>query len=236
MIKSVGNDEWKERAAKLPSGSKRRAFHSCQTSFNKTSFEYGRNGTEVWCKCYRCGYSRREDLSHVVYRPTEFKQVKVPTDLTPVTESIAKHAQQMLGVLQAYNLLPYLSQLQASESYGRLYLPDDTGSYCGLDFTGKQFIPWRSPHKHNMAMKVSPRGEAETHRLWIYGDADAYLQQVRDGGHCAFVPVADDATVQALLSVALACEYNAVVISHHPNAARLRKELSILGKVHLTGD
>ncbi|WXX18590.1 hypothetical protein ROV85_40 [Pantoea phage ROV85] len=236
MMKSVSNDEWPELAKRLPVGQKRRTFHSCSRSFNKTNFEYGRAPDYIWCKCHRCGYSQKRDLTHAVYVPPAEIQVKVPTDIVPITEVIAKQPRLLLPVLERQNLMPHLSLLTASPSYGRLYLPDDTGSYCGLDYTGRQFIPWRSPHKHSLAMKVSPRGDAETNCLWIYGEVDEYLQQVRDGGNCAFVPNVDDATLQALVSVTLAYGYNIVVISHHPSAQRIRRELRVVGRVQIVGE
>ncbi|WP_411020348.1 hypothetical protein, partial [Salmonella sp. ZJHZ21_0177] len=74
-------------------------------------------------------------------------------------------------------LMPHISQLTASETYGRIYLPDDTASFCGLDFTGKQFIPWRSPHKHSLAVKVQPKRQGDEHHyMWVYSEAADYVE------------------------------------------------------------
>lgn len=234
-LRSVSNDDWPELAKRLPIGQKRRTFHSCQRNFNKTALEYGRGPDYVWAKCHRCGYSQKRDLTHAVYVPPAEVQVKVPTDVVPITEVIAKQPRLLLPVLERENLMPHLSLLTASPTYGRLYLPDDTGSYCGLDYTGRQFIPWRSPHKHSLAMKVYGPYD-DNHTLSIYAEAADYLTAVRGGGNCAFVPNVDDSTVQALVSVALAYGYQRVNIYHHPSAQRLRRELRIVGHVLIVGE
>lgn len=230
--RTVSNDEWPEMAASLPIGQKRRAFHACSRSFSKTNFEYGRTSEGVWCHCHRCGHADFQPLNHAPYIPPATEQVRVPTDIVPITEVIAKQPGLLLPVLEREHLLPHLSVLTASPTYGRIYLPDDTGSYCGLDYTGRQFIQWRSPHKHNLAMKVWGAYD-DSHCLWVYGEVADYLQQVRDGGNCAFMPNVDDGTLQALVSVALAYGYNRVVICRHPSAVRIRKEMRVLGPVQI---
>ncbi|MGG4739354.1 hypothetical protein ACLPAF_02515 [Proteus mirabilis] len=235
MKRSVSNDEWPELAKRLPIGQKRRTFHSCSHSFSKTNFEYGRDGDGIWCKCHRCGYSKKYPLNHAPYVEPVKEQVKVPTDVVPLTEVIAKQPRLLLPALERNGLMPHISILKASPTYGRIYLPDDTGSFCGLDFTGRQFIPWRSPHKHSLAMKVWGASD-DGHCLWVYGEAGDYLQQVRDGGNCAFVPNVDDPTLQALVSVALAYGYNRTVIHHHPSAQRIRREMRVLGPVQIIGE
>nr|UVX49273.1 MAG: hypothetical protein [Bacteriophage sp.] len=235
MIKSVSNDEWPELAKRLPIGQKRRAFHACSRSFNKTNFEYGRDSEGVWCKCHRCGYSRHQPLNHAPFQLQEQVQVRVPDDVRPITEIITKHPRLLLPVLEREHLLPHLSVLSASEKYGRIYLPDDTASFCGLDFTGKQFIPWRSPHGHSLAMKVYGPYD-DNHTLSVYGEAADYLEAVRGGGNCAFVPNVDTATIQALVSVGLAYSYQRVNIYHHPSAQRLRREMRIIGNVLIIGE
>lgn len=230
--RTISNDEWKELATRLPIGQKRRGFHECQTSFNKTSFEYGRDGDAVWCKCYRCGYARRHDLTHVVYRPADTAQVKVPSDLVPITEVIAKHPRRMLPALEREQLLPYLRDLKASEVYGRIYLPDDSGSYCGLDFTGNQFIPWRSPLRHSMAVK-----HRDSDELYIVAEAAEYMDAFRNFEvGTAVVFSVDAATIAALVTHVVAGRYTRVIIQHHPSAERLRKELRTFCEVRIIGE
>ncbi|CBY88548.1 hypothetical protein [Pantoea phage LIMEzero] len=230
--RAISNDEWKELATRLPIGQKRRGFHECQTSFNKTGFEYGRDSDAVWCKCYRCGYARRHDLNHVVYRPADTQQIKVPSDLVPITEVIAKHPRRMLPALEAEQLLPYLGDLMASETYGRIYMPDDSGSYCGLDFTGNQFIPWRSPLRHSMAIK-----HRDSDELYIVAEACEYMDAFRNfEAGTAFVFAVDASTVSALITHVVAGRYKRVIIQHHPSAQRLAKELRTFCEVKIIGE
>lgn len=234
MRKSVGNDEWPELARRLPIGQKRRTFHACSRSFNKTNFEYGRNSEGVWCKCHRCGHSDFKPLNHAPYVPPAKEQVKIPTDVVPLIEVIAKQPGLLLPALEKNELLPHLSVLSASPTYGRIYLPDNSASYCGLDYTGRQFIPWRSPHNHLMAVTVSNHDDDEFKGIWIYDSASAYLDHVRRGdrvdGNAAFVANADDATVRALVSVVLANRYEVISLQHR-QSDRLRRELRVCGRV-----
>lgn len=235
-LRAIHNDEWPDMAKRLPIGGKRRGFHQCQTKFNKTSFEYGRDKDGVWCKCYRCGYARHLDLEHAPYQVAEVVQAKVPDDVRPLVELIAKRPALLMPVLEREGLMPHISQLTASETYGRIYLPDDTASFCGLDFTGKQFIPWRSPHKHSLAVKVQPKRQGDEHHyMWVYSEAADYVEHIRGGGSAAFVANVDDATIEALVSVVLAFGYTDVAI-RHPSAARLRRELSVCGRAYIVGE
>lgn len=232
---TLGNDDWPELARRLPIGQKRRAFHSCSRSFSKTNFEYGRTSEGVWCHCHRCGHSDFKPTNHAPYVPPAKEQVKVPTDVVPLTEVIAKQPGLLLPCLEKYGLLPHLSVLTASPTYGRIYLPDDSASFCGLDYTGRQFIPWRSPHNHSMAVTiVPPRPDLVVEQgndIWVYGDAADYLEHVRQGGSsAAFVADTNDTTVRALVSVVLAYRFEVISLDH-PKSDALRRELRVCGKV-----
>jgi hypothetical protein len=137
----------------------------------------------------------------------------------------------MLPALEREQLLPYLSKLRASEVYGRIYLPDDSGSYCGLDFTGNQFIPWRSPLKHSMATKHN-----HSHVLEISATAAEYMEDLACGASAAVVFGADAPTISALITHVVARQYTEVRINHHPSAERLRKELRTFCEVRIIGE
>lgn len=227
-MKTVGAD-WLDRAKRLPVGQKRRAYHDCKAGATKSNFEYGNEPEFLWAKCHRCGFSKRHDKTHVQYSPPVRRQVSTPTDLTPLIELVAKYPYQLRKVLEQQGLLPYLSQLKGSHEFGRLYLPDDSASYCGLDFSGDAYAFWHSPHGHNLAYTHG------THDLFVYGTAADYMHHLSeaDGEGVMFLPNLNSETMQASVALLLAGHYDYIWLCNHPSAKRLKKELSIAGTVRV---
>lgn len=222
-LRSISNDGWHEMAARLPIGQKRRGFHSCSQSFSKTNFEYGRSAEGVWCKCYRCGYSVSKPLSHARYTPPAAVQAAVPTDVIGLVGYIAKQPSAVLPVLKQEGLLPYLSRLRISPSYGRLYLPDESDSWCGLDFTGRQPVRWRSPYSHALAFHAGVPGND----LCIVREPTAYLDSFAGPAQTGAMCLLNDSasTIAAAVALASAMQYTRMWLWCGEWNATLHREL-----------
>ncbi len=222
MRPATVSDDWLDYAKLLPTGQSRRANHDCRHG-GKLSLVYGNNSKGWWVRCYRCGFKDFRSKEHVVYAPPISAQVKTPTDLVPITQLITERPYLMRKALEQHGLLPHLTVLTASPAYGRIYLPDTSESYCGLDYTGTAYAWWHSPTGSTLALWDNPGP------LQIFAEAGPYLEAVRAGECAMFVPVVSEKSLVSAAALVLKHQFPHVIIRNHPSAARIRKELAVAG-------
>lgn len=225
MTVKIPPEDFLDKAKSIPIGQERRAVHKrCSKGSAKPSLIIRNEPGCYSAKCYRCNGVGYVPKTHTAYTPAVRKQINPPTDVAPLVSLIAKHPHTLQAVLEREQLLPHLSLLTGSEQFGRVYFPDDSGSFCGLDFTGTAYAWWHSPYGHTLAYM---RRDSDV--LYIYNEAHEYLEGVRmEQCSCLFLPAVSNDTLAAVTALVLAGQYK-TILCWHPSHSRIRKELSVTG-------
>lgn len=167
---------WLHAAKSIPCGSDDKIIHKgCGDRPSLWVF----NEPDRWgCYCHRCRQRA------VVFKEHPRVKVKVPPktgyipdDLTPLMGHIVQQPHLFSDTVKYQGLGPYLSLLDYSKKTGRIYAPDTSKSYLGLDATGKANARFYSPMKRNLCTHDT----AKEGTLYVECVLKDYLQRVAAG-------------------------------------------------------
>lgn len=151
---------------------------------NRPSMHVSNEHDRWWAYCHRCGcpgtvYKEQQRLA--VRAPV--KTGYIPHDTVGVINAIVQAPYKFKDVIKRHNLAPFISRLTYSDTTERIYFPDETDSYLGLDITGKAIAKFYSPHKRSLSAVLSgPSGG-----LFITGWLDEYLLAISVGKRAILV-------------------------------------------------
>lgn len=137
---------------------------------------------KYWCYCHRC-----RDTGHVS-KTNPRVRVKVPSktgwypkQIVPLVEELVKDPYKFRDSLSYNHLHPYTSLLTYGVDTGRIYFPDESGSYLGLDVTGKANARWYSPT--GSYLLASLKGG----NLLVNKSLVDYLERVKSGASAVYL-------------------------------------------------
>lgn len=133
---------------------------------------------KYWCWCHRChsgGWYDKEVPR--IKQKMSIKTGWMPEEMIPVIQAVVEQPYNFRDLFDRFNLAPYVTLLQFSPDTKRIYFPDESKSYLGLDATFKANARFYSPLGRNLC--VSSKGNDG--RLLVTSNLVGYLESVRTG-------------------------------------------------------
>ncbi|AKQ07708.1 DNA primase [Yersinia phage vB_YenP_ISAO8] len=133
----------------------------------------------LWAYCHRC---RRSGNYSKTYQRIKVKAPEktgwFPKTTMPFINAVAESPAQFASVLATMRLSKYVSLLTYSPDTMRVYLPDVTKQWLGLDVTGAATARWYSPTRKAVAVW---HGTSPVMSVRVCHRLEDYLQSVRNG-------------------------------------------------------
>ncbi|CCI88854.2 DNA primase [Yersinia phage phi80-18] len=173
MTKVIEKRLWLPQAKGLLHGDDTKIIHKgCGT---RASLFIKNDADRWWCFCHRCrGQGYELKVQQRIKMKLDSKTGWMPEKLIPITEAIISEPYNFRELFSRYELAQYVTLLQYSTDTKRVYLPDESGSYLGLDCTMQANARFYSPFKRNLAVFHSDTGSD----LYITGSVTDYLASV----------------------------------------------------------
>ncbi|QOC54303.1 putative DNA primase [Aeromonas phage Atoyac13] len=135
----------------------------------------------LWAYCHRCRASGNysKTFQRIKTKAPE-KTGWYPKSRMPFINAVIDNPAQFADVLKRNRLAPFISLLTYSPDTMRVYLPDSSENFLGLDVTGSATARWYSPTK--TALACSP-GSMPVRVCRLLED---YLTAIRSG-HAALI-------------------------------------------------
>lgn len=171
---------------------------------------------KYWAYCHRCrGTGFKDKQVPRIKQKLATKTGWKPEKLMPLVHAIVDEPYNFRDLLSRFNLAPYITLLKFSPDTMRVYFPDDSESYLGLDATFKANARFYSPVKRNMCKRIKNRSG----NLYLTSHLDVYLEHCANS-HDVILVMNRRAEVSALAEVSrIGGEYENVVLGKS-----LRKE------------
>lgn len=182
MSKFIEPRLWLAKAKALPVGSTDKIKHAgCG---DRPSLFIKNDDDTWWCYCHRCRTPGQVEKSNPrVKQKLAEKTGWLPDKIIPLMEAVVSEPYNFRDIFERFNIAPYVSDLHFSPDTKRIYFPDDSHSYLGLDATGLANARFYSPHKRALAYhRLNSPGP-----VLVTGELAAYLAAVRDGVGAALV-------------------------------------------------
>lgn len=159
----------------LPIGTSTKVVHKGCPRTKREALYVANEADAYWCYCHGCGDTGhyQKVMQRIKVKAPE-KTGWVPDDLAcfgdaDMTKLPSLRFLEIDWVAQCFTLLKY------SHKTKRIYLPDDSKSYLGMDTTGAANARWYSPRYRKLAMSM--RGRIP--EIHITAFVDDYLAAVR---------------------------------------------------------
>lgn len=195
MAKSIEPRLWLNQAKALPVGSTDKIIH--KGCGNRPSLFIKNDDDTWWCYCHRCRTPGQVNKANPrVKQKLAQKTGWMPDKIIPMMEAVVSEPYNFRDIFERFKLAPYVSDLRFSPDTKRIYFPDESDSYLGLDATGLANARFYSPHKRAMATyRVGAAGVVH-----VTGELAAYLENVRNGVGSVLVMnrAGEDAALAAL--------------------------------------
>ena len=137
-----------------------------------------------WAWCHRC---RRPGLKLKqvprIKQKLATKTCWMPETMQPIVQAIVEQPYNFRDLFKRFDLAAYITLLKFSPETKRVYFPDDSGSYLGLDATFLANARFYSPVQRNLAIRI----QRSAGTLLITGSLAGYLAQVASGGDAILV-------------------------------------------------
>lgn len=175
---------------------------------------------KYWCYCHRCrrgGFHVKghQQIKQKLATKTGWK----PEKLIPIVQAVINEPYNFRELFQRFELAPFVSLLRFSPDTKRVYFPDESESFLGLDATFLANARFYSPVRRNLA--VSLQGGARN--LYVTGSVAAYLEAVHTGASAILTMNREADTVAASLVATYSDQYESVILLKINNT--LRREL-----------
>ena len=129
---------------------------------------------KYWAYCHRCrGTGFKDKQVPRIKQKVSAKTGWMPEKLEPLILAIVEQPYNFRDLLERFGLAHYVTLLRFSPDTKRVYFPDESESYLGLDATFKANARFYSPVKRNLCyyFKSGPGVLVVTGRLADYLDA-----------------------------------------------------------------
>ena len=131
-----------------------------------------------WCFCHRC---RRDGV-----KSKEVPRIKqrlatatgwMPQTMQPIVQAVIEQPYNFRELFERFELAQYVSLLKFSPETKRVYFPDDSDSYLGLDATFLANARFYSPVRRNLAVHI----QGGSRYLYVTSNLATYLEAVHTG-------------------------------------------------------
>lgn len=167
---------WLSAAKMLPIGSTDKIIH--KGCGDRPSLFIKNDEDTWWCYCHRCRQPGQVEKSNPrVKQKLAEKTGWMPDKIIPLMEAVVSEPYNFRDIFERFNIAPFVGSLRFSPDTKRIYFPDQSDSFLGLDATGKANARFYSPHKRALATN-----RVTTSRVvFVTGELAAYLAEVRNG-------------------------------------------------------
>ena len=196
MAKSIEPRLWLNQAKALPVGSTDKIIH--KGCGNRPSLFIKNDDDTWWCYCHRCRTPGQVNKANPrVKQKLAQKTGWMPDKIIPMMEAVVSEPYNFRDIFERFKLAPFVSHLRFSPDTKRIYFPDDSDSFLGLDATGLANARFYSPHKRALAL----RNVGSAGRILVTGSIEQYLEAVHggeDGAALVMNRAAENAALAAL--------------------------------------
>lgn len=131
-----------------------------------------------WCYCHRCrrdGHKSKEipRIKQKLATKTGWK----PETLQPIVQAVVEQPYNFRELFNRFDLAPFVSLLKFSPETKRVYFPDESASFLGLDATFLANARFYSPLQRNLAVTIQNTGGS----LFITSSLSSYLEAIHNG-------------------------------------------------------
>ncbi|CCI88398.2 hypothetical protein BN110_028_1 [Yersinia phage phiR8-01] len=175
-MKRLEDRHWLPMAKSLGVGEDTKIIHSgCG---NRPSLYIKHDADSLWAYCHRCRASGNEGKT--------FQRIKVkapeksgwfPKETLPLLDAVVLNPYQFSAILSMPGIAKHISLLSYSADTMRVYLPDMSSNYLGLDVTGAATARWYAPTRRACVVWQG----LNTSSLMIVSRVSDYLLNVRAG-------------------------------------------------------
>lgn len=176
----IPKEEWLQRAKGIPVGTTDKVIHGFGCRSKRPAMSIYNDGDKWSCWCFACHDGGFENKQRPQLVQVKQKTGWVPNDIIPLTQAVASAPTEFRDIISMdKSLVNHITLLGASTSTGRIYYPDDTESFLGLDYTGKANARMYSPYGRKVA-GWWPSADYIGPVLFT-GYSDEYLLRVSEG-------------------------------------------------------
>lgn len=163
-------------AQSIPIGTATKVVHKGCPRTKRPALYVSNEADAYWCYCHGCGETGHYQKTHqrIKVKPPK-KTGWVPDDLIYFGD-VDVNRLPSIRFLGNDWVAHNASLLKLSYKTMRLYLPDYSESYLGMDITGAANARWYSPKYRKLAMVLNKVG-----KLYVTAFVHEYLEAVRKG-------------------------------------------------------
>lgn len=198
MAKRIEDRLWLAQAQGLLPGADDKIIH--KGCGDRPSMFIKNDSDKYWAYCHRCrGTGFKDKQVPRIKQKVSAKTGWMPEEMTPLILAIVEQPYNFRDLLERFGLAPFVTLLKFSPDTKRVYFPDESQSYLGLDATFKANARFYSPVKRNLAYWL----KAGSGPLLITGSLAGYLASIYRGIDAVLVmnPAAEKAALAALIPV-----------------------------------
>lgn len=141
---------WLDIAKRLPVGDDIKVIH--KGCGQRESLFIKNEADSWWCFCHRCGGTSRIDKQYQrIVQRAPAQTGWFPKATEAFMDSVVKNPRQFADAIKRFHLSRHVSRLTFSPDTMRVYLPDESKNWLGLDVTGGATVRWYSPTKTSYA-------------------------------------------------------------------------------------
>lgn len=172
---------WLDIAKRLPVGDDIKVVH--KGCGQRESLFIKNEADSWWCYCHRCGGTGRVEKTYQrIVQRAPAQTGWYPKKLVPFMTALVENPRQFAEAVRRFKLAGYVSHLEYSPDTMRVYLPDLSGNWLGLDVTGGATVRWYSPTK----IAYATAGRCDSAVLVTRGHVK-YLESVAAGRRACLV-------------------------------------------------
>lgn len=183
-----------------------------------------------WAYCHRCRCSGRVDKQYQrIKMKAPDKTGWYPKEIQPFIKAVVGNPRQFSDMLKRTGLAKYVTLLDYSADTMRVYFPDDSGNYLGLDVTGQAQARWYAPTK---CAVMYHKGGPE---VYVTQSILNYLEAVRAGHSVAYASNPKGRKALVAWVVQSKASKVSVKVSEKDRLANLLKELRQIVTIETKG-
>ena len=147
----IENRLWLSVAKSLPVGSSDKIIH--KGCGERPALFVKNDEDKYWCYCHKChGGGFQEKTLQRVKQKLAQKTGWIPEDIIPLVEAVVSEPYNFRETFERFGISKYVTLLKFARDTKRIYFPDVSGSFLGLDATGQANARFYSPLKRNVAV------------------------------------------------------------------------------------
>lgn len=190
---------WLATAKGLPHGGSEKIIHvGCGS---RPSLFVKNDDDAWWCYCHRCRKGGNVDKSNPrVKQKLAPKTGWYPKEIIPLVDAVVSEPYNFREVFERNRITQYVTSLTYAKDTMRIYFPDDSASFLGLDVTGKANARFYAPTRRAMALRDvgNPAG------VLVTGSLSHYLEACAGGLTGAVLVMNKEAENAALAALSVA--------------------------------